>query len=262
MALLKIGAILLVLALGAGAIFLERQSNAQLREEVALLRGEVRELARQRAAKAGSAAAAATAGNAQAEADRAEIAKLREEIEGLKARTKEFSQAAQSIKAAVTAAAAGKSAADAAPVRLTPITQWKNGGRATVDATIETVLWAASGGEVDLLSNALEFTDSARAKAQALFDRLPEGTRQQYGSPEKLMALMIAKDAEKIAGMQILGQREISQDNVGVRLRVGNDLGQTKEQSLLLHHANDGWRLMLTDDPVEKFAKQLGGGGK
>jgi hypothetical protein len=60
--------------------------------------------------------------------------------------------------------------------------------------------------------------------------------------------------------MQVLGTRELSPDNVGMRLRFGNELGQTKEQSVLLHQSADGWKLLLTDDPIEKWSKQLANG--
>jgi hypothetical protein len=260
----KAGVVLIVVAIGAAAFVVQRQSDAQLREEVALLRREVGELARQRDAartERPAARVAADTTSAQQENDRAEIARLREELNALKAKAQEFGQVTQSLKSAIAAAGTGKSATDALPVRLTPITEWKNAGKGTPSAAVETVLWAAAGGDVDTIANSVELTPSAREKAQALFDRLPEATRAQYGSPEKLMALMMAKDADKVSGLQVLGTREISQDNVGMRVRFGNDLGQTKEQSLLLHHANDGWRLMLTDDPVDKWAKQLGAGG-
>jgi len=55
--------------------------------------------------------------------------------------------------------------------------------------------------------------------AQELFARLPAATQAQYGSPEKLIALMLAKDASSLTGMQILGQRDVSPDVVGVRVR-------------------------------------------
>jgi hypothetical protein len=63
--------------------------------------------------------------------------------------------------------------------------------------------------------------------------------------------------------MQVLGQREMSQDDVGMRVRFGNDNGNTKDDSFLLHRGTDGaWRLMLTDAAIDKFSKQLLGGGK
>jgi hypothetical protein len=263
MKFLKAGLVALVLAVGAGALLLERQSNTQLREEVALLRGEVRELAKQReTARAEANRAASNLAPGAQESDRAEIARLREEMDALKAKAQEFGKVTQGLKAAIAAASAGKSPVDSLPVKLIPVTDWKNAGKATPAATVETVLWGAVGGDVDLVAGSVEFTPSARAKAQALLDALPPETRAQYGSPEKLVALMIAKDTGNVSGMQVLGSREMGDpDTVGMRLRFGNDLGQTKESSVLLHQASDGWRVLLTDDPVEKWAKQLSGGG-
>ena len=40
--------------------------------------------------------------------------------------------------------------------------------------------------------------------AEALMARLPEGTRADYGSPEKLIALMLAKDAAAVRGDDLL----------------------------------------------------------
>jgi len=37
---------------------------------------------------------------------------------------------------------------------------------------------------------------------------------------------MLAKDASSLTGMQILGQRDVSPDVVGVRVRVANDEGK------------------------------------
>jgi hypothetical protein len=262
MKFLKAGLVVVVLVVGASAFFLERQSNAQLREEVALLRTEVQQLAKRRSEpQAGRAAAdVALAQNVQSDNDRAEVAKLREELNALKSRASELTQAAQTVKTAL--AVAGKSPADAIPVKLIPVNEWKNAGKATPAATFETVLWAASGGDVDTIASAVEFTGTAREKAQALLDRLPAATRAQYGSPEKLVALMLAKDADKVSGLQVLGQKEISPDTMGMRVRFGNELGQAKESSLVMHRSNDGWKLLLTDDPVDKWAKQLAAGGK
>jgi len=81
--------------------------------------------------------------------------------------------------------------------------------------------------------------------------------REQYGSPEKVIALMIAKDAATLSGMEVLAQRELTPDNVGVRIRVANETGQTKDQTYLLTRNPEGWRMMMTDSVVEKFARQL-----
>ncbi len=260
MQFLKIAAAGVVVAIVAGALVIEHQANAELREEVALVRSDLRELAKQRdTQRIGNslpATAVDLASAVQQENDRAESARLRDEINALKARVQEIGQANQNLKATI-AAGPGKSATDSLPVRLVPAADWKNAGRATPSAAVETVLWGAAGGDIESVGSAIEFTASAREKAQAMFDRLPEESRAKYGSPENLMALLLAKDVDKVSGMQVLGTRELSPDNVGMRLRFGNELGQTKEQSLLLHRANDGWKILLTDDPIDKWSKQL-----
>jgi hypothetical protein len=74
------------------------------------------------------------------------------------------------------------------------------------------------------------------------------------------MALMMAKDAAAVSGMQILGQREVTPDDVGVRVRLASDKGGTKDTNFLLHQSPDGWRMMLDDKAVAKFARQINGG--
>jgi hypothetical protein len=70
---------------------------------------------------------------------------------------------------------------------------------------------------------------------------------------------MLAKDAAALSGMQVLGQRDLSADTVGVRVRLATEDGKTKEQGLAFQKTADGLRLRIPEDAVVKFAKQLGG---
>ena len=243
--------------LGAGAFFLQRATNAELRAEIAALRDEVQQVAKQRAVapreEAKTATVATTSGeSSRADENRAELAKLREELNGLKKSAQDATRAAQ----AATQAARGESPV---PVKLTPAGELKNVGRATVNAAVETLLSAAFGGDVETVASSIVLEPSAEALAQELFARLPEASRAQYGSPDKLVALMLAKDAAALTGMQILGQRDISPDVVGVRVRLANEEGKTKEQGLGFRKTTDGLRMIVTDDVVKKYAGQLGG---
>jgi hypothetical protein len=244
----------LVAAAGGWVFVRQAQTNEQLRGEIVTLRDDVQRLHQQRAA-APAAVVTAEASGALNSDDRAELSRLREELVSLRGRTQEISKVVQAAQAAGAARVA-----DSVPVNLIPSSAWKNAGAATPNAAVETVLWAATGGDVDTVAAGLSMTPSARAKADAMFAGLSEATRQQYGTPEKLIALMIAKDADKVTGMQILGQREVGPDDVGMRIRFGNEQGQTKEDSLLLHRTNDGWKLQLNDGAVDKFAQKIGGG--
>ena len=241
----------------AGAILMQRQAIAKLRGEVAGLRTDLRQMAKPRAdapeaSRPQVQSEVATDSGAAAE-QRAEIAKLRADIKALTSTTQEAARQAQ----AATQVARGESPI---PVKLIPSSEWKNAGRATVGAAVETVLWAAAGGDVEVLTNSIQLDESARTKAAALVARRPDATRAEYGSPEKLIALFLAKDAASATGVQILGQRDLSADVVGVRVRVGNDEGKTKEQNFGFRRASDGLRLIINDPVVDKYARQLSGG--
>jgi len=84
-----LSAFLLALALVAGtALWLQRQSGAQLRDEIALLRDENRQLAQLRSENAKLAVAQVPAAELERlRADRAAVVQLRAEIERLKTQT-------------------------------------------------------------------------------------------------------------------------------------------------------------------------------
>ena len=84
-----LSALLLALAVVAGgALWLQRQSGAQLRGEIALLRDEQRDLTRLRKENQRLAAALPTTAElARLRADHAAVVQLRTEIENLKAAT-------------------------------------------------------------------------------------------------------------------------------------------------------------------------------
>jgi prefoldin subunit 5 len=247
-----------VVAVGAGAIIVQQTNVAALREEVRGLNANVERLSQELQAvkqdtqKLAAAQVVVTPEAAGAKTSQAaEIADLRDQMAALKKQTSGIAQLIQTAQAR---------AADAGvPTKLVPVNEWKNAGRATPASTAETVLWAAAGGDVATIASAISLTDSARQKAEAIFARLPEQTRSEYGTVDNLAALMIAKDAATVTGMQVLGQRELSNDQVVVRMRFGNDEGKTKDQALPLQRTADGWKVIITDDPIDKWARQLSG---
>ncbi len=245
-----------VLTLATSSV-VQFNASRELAGELALLRDEVRGAAvsgRERTAATNSPSAGANAGE-RASAASEDVAALREQVAALRKSADELSQLVRSAKpSAISVPVAGAAETGAGNV---PAQQWKNAGKLTPEATMETVLWSALGGEVDVLANTIGFTPSARTKADAWFAGLTQPVREQYGSPEKVIALMIAKDAATLSSMEVLAQRELTPDNVGVRIRVANEQGQTKDQTYLLTRNPDGWRMMMTDSVVEKFARQL-----
>jgi hypothetical protein len=242
-------------------VFLQQRQNEALRGEFAQLRAEIRSITRAAPAQPFPTESLRPSGvpvSASNGLDHSELKKLREDIAALRKSTQEITQFTQMAQAAAALKTLGNTESTIA-TKLTPADALRNLGRATPESAAETVLWAAVGGDVDALSNAFMFTPTAREKADAWFAGLSEATRQQYGSPEKVIALMIAKDAAGLSGMQVLGKKEVAPDNVGVRVRFGSVDGKTKDDNLLMRRGNDGWQMVLPDNAVEKFARQLAG---
>lgn len=241
----------------AAAVGLQQQENRALRREVALLRTEVQMMAQSapRAADGGTHVVREAVRREAPTGASDELGTLREEIAALRKSTQALNKFAEMAQAAQAAKELEKSGGGVA-TKLVPVTQWKNAGRGSPEASVETALWAANGGDVDTLRGMLAFTDSARAKADAWFAGLSENVRREYGSAENVIALMIARDAAGLTGMQVLGTKEVTPNDVGVRIRFAAD-DKTKDDTFLMHRGADGWRLLLPDQAVESFARKL-----
>lgn len=74
-----------------------------------------------------------------------------------------------------------------------PHTAWKNRGRNTPAATLETIFWAAVGGDLTTLKNTLLPDEEMRAKAETLFSKLPAGSRSLVTTPEELIAATVGR---------------------------------------------------------------------
>lgn len=245
------------------AVGLQQAENRALRREVELLRVQV-EMLGKAVDKGGNGKSAVMVSAAEGTAvmDRRysggeELGKLREEIAALRKSTQALNKFAEMAQAAQAAKALEKTGESVA-TKLVPVAQWKNAGKGTPEAGVETALWAANGGDVETLRGMLTFTDSARAKAEAWFAGLSENVRREYGSAENVIALLIARDAASLTGMQVLGKKEVSPNDVGVRVRFAAD-DKTKDDTFLMHRGADGWRLLLPDQAVESFARKLSG---
>ncbi len=178
-----------------------------------------------------------------APASAVEVAKLREEIERLSARTQ------------AVARLAVKNSEGAVLLNLRPAGAWKNSGRGSPASAIETLLWAADGGDVEALASSILLDDEAKARAQAILDRLPEAARLNYGTPEKLIALLMARDAD-IRAMQVLSEsRNENEALVNVRVQKGD--GKTKDEGYAFRQVGDAWRLVIPGKAVDKYGKKL-----
>lgn len=175
--------------------------------------------------------------------ERGELARLRAEVSMLKVRTQE-------LAIAVKQAAGGNP-----PLNLVPASGWKNAGKTSPEAAAESFMWASDSGELDVLANSIILDAAAREKAAAILARLPESTRQTYDTPEKLVALLLARDTDARA-MQVLGANTTGDDAL-VSLRLQKDDGKTKDEGYQFRRTSDGWRLVVPGKAVDKLGKKL-----
>jgi hypothetical protein len=161
-------------------------------------------------------------------------------------------------------------------------TAWKNRGQDTPSATVETILWAAAGGDVASLKNLLLLDDAVRTKAGEVLAQLPEASRASYPGPDHLIAAFTTK-AIPLGDAQLVWQHQSSPDDAVVCVFVRNtesataegplerpppsekvppmapSSNKTKSAYLSLRRIGDSWQVVVPMSAVENIAKELHG---
>jgi hypothetical protein len=234
--------VMLVLALVSGAAWLlQREATAQLGDEIGLLRDENQKLAVVRAENVRIIAALPASAALEAmRADHAAVSRLRAEIEKLKVETE-----------------AQASALAHAAMPLIPASEWRNAGRSTPSATVETIVWAISRKDVDGLASMLSIDAQLRPSVDQLFAVLPEDFRARYGTVERWLVDPMVK-GPPIDGMQIVGERQLDVDRVELTVRFHIQNREFQELPVLLKHGDDGWRTIIMPKAVQEMANKAG----
>jgi hypothetical protein len=139
------------------------------------------------------------------------------------------------------------------PGTWAPVSSWKNRGRITPAATVETILWAASGGDVNALKDSLYLSEGSRSKIEAILANLPESSDQRHASPEDLMALMVAGNVP-LNSAQIVARQQSGDNEMTEYLRLRDVDGQTRLVYLSLIQGVNGWKLIVPSSAVEQIA--------
>ena len=241
-----VSAVLLVgFALGLGR---QWQSSRELRRRVAQARRENSEL--DRLQELNQQARAVQIPESELEnlrADHVVLSKARQDLDQLRKGTRQ--------DAADSALQSARSALEAA--KMSPASAWRNAGRATPRATIETVLWAGKNGDPTALANALELSAWARTKAEAIMAGMNDEARAQYRTPEDLVALLTARSIS-FSGMAVVGEAgDADQKNLVVVLQQPG--GPPKKTQLVFHRDDADWRLVVPESAVVGYGAMLQG---
>lgn len=180
-------------------------------------------------------------------ADRAAIERMKGEVAAVRT-------SAETKQRAVAARAAERFAVG----QQMPAAEWKDAGAASPVAALETVLWAAAGGEVDVFAKRIQFDPAGKKAAQALWEGLSAEARARHASPEHLMAFLSIKDVPTgSAIVESWGKAADRAQVVGIRLAGGT--AKPRSVNLVLVRAGDEWKLHATAAAVAKYATALRG---
>lgn len=167
------------------------------------------------------------------------------------------------------------------PGEWSPAGDWRNRGRESPRATIETVLWAAAGGDLARLQEMIHLDDAARELAGGILDRLPAATRELYSSAEHLMAAYTSRSVP-LSEAQLVWEQQTGEETAMVCLFVRNPdaaattlpgpavdvadrpppMGspdfRTRAIYLSLENQGGAWRIVVPATAVQKIAADLG----
>jgi hypothetical protein len=142
------------------------------------------------------------------------------------------------------------------PVQLAK--DWTYAGRATPRSTIESVLWAASRSDTDRLTNLVGFPPELRAQADAMFAHLPETSQQEYGSPEKVVATLLAGSFPRDAqASQVFVDRQYGEEDASITMALTHSDGQSRTNLFRFHNTPDGWQLLIPASVMKDYEKTL-----
>ncbi len=236
-----------LICLGGFALAWQHRTQAQLQRDLADLHQQRAELERKRGENQQLAATLPDSAQlGRLRADHAAIPNLRAEIEYMRGRAR-------------TAMAEASLSAAFENGRKVPFREWRNAGTSTSKSTLETVLWAAAGGDVDQFARCLSLPEGkARQRALALIESLPEAVRGQYGTPERLVAFLAIKDLP-LGTAQILGSDKLQATPSSVQLQVQLSAPDGPPKDIILRFSQEGedWKLVVPESAIAGYAVSL-----
>ena len=239
----------MVLAIGLGAgVWWQAQANTLLREERVRLQTQTMELARLRAAQAQQRGAPPSPTELKKLHDDAnEASRLRSSLEVM--------------EAAEATLAVSKNPPGVAEKKAELV--WRNVGQTTPSDTLHSVICTAVNGDIDTLMPMLVFDPESRATAEALRAWLPEETRAQYPTVEKLIATMISgRMSADLSRAQLIEQTNETPDLVSARFQLQRAIADTIEPrnvSFRFQRSGSDWTLLVPKSVVAEYWRSLGG---
>ena len=156
---------------------------------------------------------------------------------------------------------------------------WRNRGNMSAAAAIETLLWAAAGGDLAMLQKILLLDDATRQAGATLFARQPT-LAQRFGGPEQLVAAFTTKSIPLGKARLDLEQSGSDKVNAYLTLKSREDAAATamakttdsasdrtppslpedtatKLRILTVRRDLDGWRVIVPPSAIDRIAQEI-----
>ncbi len=242
---------IVLLAAGLGGLAWQQQANATLRTEL---------LRRSRLAAEQTRLQTEQHRLQAAQISPEEIAERKEAREKLAALATEI-ELMRRRKNAVLTATPGSGTAPPSATRPSlrdatlDVSEWRNiGDRQPLDA-LETALWASAHGDVAILADLLTISETSRDRATALFNKLPAALRGELGTPEQLVAMLIANAVP--LGSAAVGAQLDNPPGAQLMVRITGPDGKNRDALISLHARKGRWRLVLPDAALAGYLGAL-----
>ncbi|MGD1032322.1 MAG: hypothetical protein ABSA05_14420 [Opitutaceae bacterium] len=140
---------------------------------------------------------------------------------------------------------------------VVPSSEWRFAGQGSPADTLESVLFSARAGDVDRLAGLIALDPGTKAKADALFSRLPEEARTQYGTSEKVIATLIAAQMPTDYAAMATFREVDSDSNALLGVRIEDAAGGQRDLTFKFQRDEGNWRLDVPAPVASALAKQL-----
>lgn len=223
------------------------RSGTALRDEVAELRTEAREISRLRQENARRAAGQISdVALKDLRADHEALERLRGELAKLKREADQRVEHPVAIKDEVEGTG---------PVR--PAGEWREVGTASPIAALESALFAARSGQAQALEPLLMISDDGWHKIDDALKDVPQGKRTTGWPPARFVAGAMTQEFA-VSSFQVLTTDERGSNAVMLQVRLGGagSTPEPREVSLMLYKQEAGWRLIVPTDAVQHYLDQ------
>lgn len=129
---------------------------------------------------------------------------------------------------------------------------WRDAGAASPEAALETFVWAATRGETEKLAGLLALDDVGRKELAGAFARLSDEARASYGSPETMLATLIAVQVpQDLSAIGPVAALALNNGDIALRTRTDRGGGLARDAVLTFRLVEGSWRLVLPREIAE-----------